>query len=566
MQLSVNDGASDDQVLALQFNELDLLSEITLSATVLGNGRSQIEISGLLDAGFAPHSTLQVSTNDGQSWQTIEVNPNLTYVGGINYQDARWVNEDFNYANGWAGTGFGLSGTQRGAPENISIGEIEGRTALTYTSGPRDAAWYAANPGASTANVYKNQDGEIQDDFFWYQSSWTSSDKPYFSAHVYKGAGSTLGFRLPVKYEYSDGNLYDSWPAIWIYDNSVKLRGPNRYDISLPPVEDNEYVGWLTVGIHVSTDGDLHYFLAADHVENVFTSEHLLASNKALTAGYDGFPYAFWPVARQNDATVMISNLIYGDGNAIQDLSYSKQLNDASWSISDTQTYDNDAQLNYSFRILDVNGNVQEQLNYDSVNVQNLVDNGDIVLTDNGSLYRDSAVMSAARDPEIFQIVEGQSLTLSAGMLGVDHHTDAALLTISGVSGGIFYRDDVAVEHFSVEDLRAGRVSFVDDDNEQAPQIVLTIKEAGQPARDINLSNPYVSVNDAPLVPDNDQHINLRNSDQVTLTASILGVSDPDTNSSAVVINVISIAGLDIKLSDASVTFFTLADLSLIHI
>ena len=85
----------------------------------------------------------------------------------------------------------------------------------------------------------------------------------------------------------------------------------------------------------------------------------------------------------------MISNLIYGDGNAIQDLSYSKQLNDASWSISDTQTYDNDAQLNYSFRILDVNGNVQEQLNYGSVNVQNLVDNGDIVLTDNDSLYRD---------------------------------------------------------------------------------------------------------------------------------------------------------------------------------
>lgn len=40
-------------------------------------------------------------------------------------------NEKFNYNSSWAGNGFGLSGTQRGAPENISIGEIEGRTALT---------------------------------------------------------------------------------------------------------------------------------------------------------------------------------------------------------------------------------------------------------------------------------------------------------------------------------------------------------------------------------------------------------------------------------------------------
>jgi hypothetical protein len=454
LQLSVNDGDSDDQILDLQFNELGLLSEITLSTTLLDNGRSQIEISGLLDPDFAPHSTLQVSTNGGETWQTIDVTPELTRVGRLDYQDARWANENFNYAGSWAGTGFGLSGTQRGAPENISIGEIEGRTALTYTSGVRDAAWYAANPGASTANVYKNQDAEAQDDFYWYQPYWQASDNPYFSARIYKPAGNVLAFRIPVLHADFDGTgEFRSYPAIWIYDGQVALRAGGRYDIWLEADTPTEYVGWLTAGLHVSSDGDLHYFLATEHVDNVFTSEHLITTNKKITGEIPGYGYDFFPIIGRNDATVMVSNIINNGPNAIQDLSYSKQLNDASWSITDTQEYASDAQLDYSFRIVDVNGNAQEQLNYDSVNVQNLHDNGDIVLTNNTSLYRDvdalpeSALAStpvAASSRAEVNMISGENLVGTEGddVLAI---SDLSFTTLNGGLGTDSLRFEAAL-------------------------------------------------------------------------------------------------------------------------
>ena len=338
---------------------LVLLKDFTFNVTALDDCNSQIEITGLVDPDFLPSNKLQISNDDGGTWQTLELVQNLTQIGAIDYQEARWENEKFNYTSGWAGRGFGLSGTQRGAPENISIGEVEGRTALTYVSGPRDQDWYDANPGADMHSVYMNQDGEGQDDFYWYQPDWELFDNPYFSAHVYKPSGNILAFRLTAYYSNADRTSFARvYPAMWIHNGHIGLRGPGRNDISVSSNIPDDYVGWLTAGLHVSSDGDLYYYLVGDHVENVFKDEYLITSNKKITEER-GQPY--FPMSHQNDATVMISNLFYGGNNAIQDLYYGKELNDASWTFPDSTVYGNTEKVDYRIRILDSKDNVQEE-------------------------------------------------------------------------------------------------------------------------------------------------------------------------------------------------------------
>lgn len=133
-----------------------------------------------------------------------------TTVKELNFETTTQLTEKFNYGSGWAGAGFGLSGTQRGAPENISVianpqaVTSSGNQVLAFYSSDRDASWYSNNPSAAGTNVYGSQDSESQDDFFMYGASWVAADTPSVMMHVFLpnplDQNGVTSLRMPVKY------------------------------------------------------------------------------------------------------------------------------------------------------------------------------------------------------------------------------------------------------------------------------------------------------------------------------------------------------------------------------
>ncbi|MDG1386773.1 MAG: hypothetical protein P8P33_07105 [Flavobacteriaceae bacterium] len=272
----------EHQISNTQSNTLVILKDHTYRVIESDSCKSQIELTGFVDPDFSPENRLQISNDDRITWHTMDVIPQITTIGALDYQDTQWVGQQYDYASGYAGDGFGLTIGRRGAPEQISIGSIGGRNALTYVSGPRDQDWYNANAGASTHGLYGVADPEVRDDFYWYQnqSPWIASDNSYFSAHVYRADGSNLGFRVPSKYMDTNGQLINTWPAVLIYDQLL-LQGPNRDNPLFGSYDPTDYVGWITIGIHISFDGNIHYYLADEYVDNVFQQDHFLESNRA---------------------------------------------------------------------------------------------------------------------------------------------------------------------------------------------------------------------------------------------------------------------------------------------
>lgn len=369
----------------IEFNELELLKEIEISPKKLGN-QYEIELTGVLDKDFVEPSKLQISKDNGSTWETVDVSPNITTIKKLDYTDSGWVGKSFNYNGSWAGTGFGLSGTQRGAPEDIVITTIEGQQVLAYRSQDRDRDWYSAHPEAREHNVYKNADGESQDDFFMNGVSWNASENVSTMGHVYKNPDNgddVLAFRMTVITE--SGTKY--WPGMWIYDSYIAVRGPGRSDIwlgRLPQFNHQDHEGWLTTGMQITPDGNIYYYLAPGLVDSPFESQYLIGDNKSMSE--ERFlPYH--KVVTQRDAIIMISNRVFGEYNAIQDLAYTKQLSDTKWTYSDPQNYDADAELSYKFRILNRDGSVADEFSYNNLKVHDLVSSNGKVLTDNESLY-----------------------------------------------------------------------------------------------------------------------------------------------------------------------------------
>lgn len=104
------------------------------------------------------------------------------------------------YHKGWAGTGFGLTGTQRWAPEWMQIAEKDGRKGLAILSQDRDAAWYQLPQHAASIwnSIYGRPDSEAQDDLYMYGRSWVAADEPMVVMHVYVPARQTTSLRMPV--------------------------------------------------------------------------------------------------------------------------------------------------------------------------------------------------------------------------------------------------------------------------------------------------------------------------------------------------------------------------------
>ena len=129
------------------------------------------------------------------------------------------------------------------------------RNALTYLSSPRDQDCYNANTGTSAHGLYRATNTEVRVYFYWYQnqSLWIASDNSYFSVHVYRADGSDLGFRAPQKYMESEGQLYNTWLGILVYDE-LYLQGANRNNTLRGIYDLMDYIVWITIGIHISFD------------------------------------------------------------------------------------------------------------------------------------------------------------------------------------------------------------------------------------------------------------------------------------------------------------------------
>lgn len=226
----------------------------------------------------------------------------------INY-DSDYQSDGFDYNIGWAGSGFGLSGTQRGAPEMVWIDKDSGypRT-LKFTSHKRTGAWYQKTPGASLHPLYSKQDSETQDDFFLYSSRWEPSNKPYFYGQFYIGPKSDrTSLRTPVI--INSGTK--SWPGIWMGNTNYYVRtfGGGDYWFTIP--EKNKKPGWVTLGMMALENGDMRFFIKYGIHDKA--SLFLHPDAKHLNSALQGYSQPINKIVSQNDATIMLSQVMPED-------------------------------------------------------------------------------------------------------------------------------------------------------------------------------------------------------------------------------------------------------------
>lgn len=234
-----------------------------------------------------------------------------TIVRELNFENTSQLTEKFDYSSGWAGAGFGLSGTQRGAPENISVipnpetVTNSGNQVLAFYSSDRNADWYTNNPSALGTNVYGNQDNESQDDFFMYGASWIAADTPSVMMHVFLPStldqNGVTSLRMPVKYNSGTS----SWPGIWCYGDILRLRGPGRNDIQLSTNAANGGKNtWWTLGVSITPTGDIQYYATPNYVTEL-TKEHIVGINSVISPENN---HNYYPVDSNSDAIIMTSN------------------------------------------------------------------------------------------------------------------------------------------------------------------------------------------------------------------------------------------------------------------
>ena len=235
-----------------------------------------------------------------------------TVVRKLDFENATLLTEDFNYAGGWAGTGFGLSGTQRGAPEiinaiaNPQIVAGSGNQVLAFRSQDRTEAWYLEQPEATGTTYYGNTDTTTQDDFFMYSDNWVAADKPSVMMHVYlPSTAHYTSLRMTVLYANGTKNTY---PAIWNYGTYFNIRMPGYGAGQDIKVYSNAPNGgkdtWWTMGLSIAPDGDVQYYATPEFVTEL-TETHCLGFSSVM-APADGKNYN--PVEQNNDAIIMTSN------------------------------------------------------------------------------------------------------------------------------------------------------------------------------------------------------------------------------------------------------------------
>ncbi|CAB5496393.1 hypothetical protein THERMOT_510 [Bathymodiolus thermophilus thioautotrophic gill symbiont] len=255
-------------------------------------------------------------------------------VQKLDFEKEKRGSSDFFYNHGWAGQGYGLTGTQRGAPESIKVGRtpnvksgfsdsslFSGKKSLQFYSHIRNSQWHDDHSTGGT-KYYSGADKENQDDFFMpiiNKKGWVASDTPAVLMHIYTEGISLMdslqytSLRMPTVSKFWNGTKA-RWPGIWIYQNprnlkytiSLRRPAPSSMDVSFdfPGVKKIQESTWWTLGLSITPNGNIHYFLADSYVENL-TMEHYLSSSFQL---YDSEKKNRVKVAYQTESVVMISN------------------------------------------------------------------------------------------------------------------------------------------------------------------------------------------------------------------------------------------------------------------
>ncbi len=321
-----------------------------------------------------------------------------TVVKTLDFESANLLTQKFAYGTGWAGTGFGLTGTQRGAPESISVianpqaVTNSGNQVLAFRSFTRDAAWFAANPSTAGTIYYSGADSGdssdpngIQDDFFMTGAGWTPSETPSVMMHVYiptyTNANSVVtSCRMTVQFT-SGGNTVDSWPGIWFHGSYFNLRGPGRNDIRMNTNAPNAGKDtWWTFGLSITPSGDIQYYATPSYVTE-FTVDHLLGANSVLSANAG---LAYYPVNRQADAIIMNSNINMTElPTLIDDMKYTKGTATQVLSVSKNEVVSTTIYPNPTTDYLFVNG-IKNRTHYTiSDNLGRVIKSGDATTASN---------------------------------------------------------------------------------------------------------------------------------------------------------------------------------------
>ena len=241
----------------------------------------------------------------------------------IDYSDAKWANEEFNYGAGWAGRGFGLTGSQRGAPEEIEIAEVDGVTALRFSSAERNQSWYDEHAGAVGHGVHGYADSEPQDDFMLPGIDWRTGDNPYLIAQVHLGGPqNTTTLRMVAMHETESGGEQRTFPGIIVQSDYIGLRGPGRSDIGVSP-PDLPHEGWVTLGMTVTDSGDIVYVgrYGTHSLAELFAEPDFRYLNSEVS--HSARPYV--PLTRGNSG--MFSQVMHdGHPNAIAYIEFGRDL------------------------------------------------------------------------------------------------------------------------------------------------------------------------------------------------------------------------------------------------
>ena len=270
--------------------------------------------------------------------QSILTSPSEFYLPGtgqeirvLDFEEASLTTEIFDYSKGWAGEGFGLTGSQRGAPEHVRVvGNTEivpgvGNQVLEFYSYFRGtnptSNFYLTNPSAINSPRYSSFDTESQDDFFMNSSIWNPSDTPSVLMHVYV-PNTPLFFytsiRMPSLIVYGTDPNKNTYPAIWLYRNELKIRCPGYgsgedYSIDITSENFPEYdfsnnpvVGkWWTLGLSVTTEGVVQYYTKDSFVTG-FSIEDLVADSKTVN---DHLVRQHYDVHSKHDNVIMSSQI-----------------------------------------------------------------------------------------------------------------------------------------------------------------------------------------------------------------------------------------------------------------
>lgn len=223
------------------------------------------------------------------------------------YSDSSWANATFDYDRGWAGMGFGLTGSQRGAPEAMRITSKDGHRGLGIKSLVRDAAWFKQHP----TGPYSKADREAQDDLFMYgKKVWHAEDEPVLVMHIYRPKGTTVSLRMPSIYN-NRGAEDKRWPGVWLKPQGIRLRTVKGDFYVADAALENTEGRWWTLGMKITKQGDIEYYAAANWVDSPFDDSFLRGKQSTLLGS------SAFNVIRQADAVVMISNVLPNNAEAI---------------------------------------------------------------------------------------------------------------------------------------------------------------------------------------------------------------------------------------------------------